>query len=220
MISVRNLSYGFPKTGFQFQVPSLDITAKIHVAIAGPSGSGKTTMLNLMAGILVPDSGEVVVDDRTISALSDAERRLFRLRKIGFVFQNFDLINYLSVENNILIAARLDPRVALKKTLRERAQELAVRVGVGHKLGHFPETLSQGEKQRVAIARALLLKPQIILADEATGNLDPDNKKLILDLLFSEAQIAGATLVAVTHDHELLDRFDRVVDFRTLLAHP
>lgn len=218
MIGLRDISFRFPAGGFHLQVETLDIAAKSHVAIAGPSGSGKTTILNLMAGILVPDAGTVAVDDRVISALPDAERRAFRLRKIGFVFQNFDLVNYLSVENNIMIAARIDPQVKLTAALRQRAQELAARVGIAGKLNHYPKMLSQGEQQRVAIARALLLQPQIVLADEATGNLDPDNKHLILDLLFSEAALVGATIVAVTHDHELLGRFDRVVDFRDLLV--
>ena len=218
MITLRDVSFRFPAGGFHLQIPALDIDVKSHVAIAGPSGSGKTTILNLVAGILVPTSGDVIIKDCKISALSDAERRAFRLRNIGFVFQNFDLVNYLSVENNILIAARIDPKLSLTRALRLRAQDLAARVGIGDKLGAYPEMLSQGEQQRVAIARALLLQPEIILADEATGNLDPDNKQAVMDLLISEAETVGATLVAVTHDHELLGRFDRVVDFRDLLA--
>lgn len=217
MISLRDISFCFPAGGFNLQVKAFDIAAKSLVAIAGPSGSGKTTLLNLMAGIMVPDAGTVAVDGRIISDLPDHERRAFRLRKIGFVFQNFDLVNYLTVENNILIAARIDPQLTLTAPLRQRAQELAGRVGIGTKLNHYPRMLSQGEQQRVAIARALLLQPQIVLADEATGNLDPDNKHLILDLLFSEAALAGATIVAVTHDHDLLGRFDSVVDFRDLV---
>ena len=215
MITLRDVSFRFPAGGFHLQIPALDIDAKSHVAIAGPSGSGKTTILNLVAGILVPSSGEVIVKDCAVSALSDQQ---FRLRNIGFVFQSFDLINYLSVKNNILVAARIDPTLSVTDALRSRAQDLAVRMGIGDKLDAYPGMLSQGEQQRVAIARALLLQPQIILADEATGNLDPDNKQAVMDLLIAEAHMAGATLVAVTHDHELLERFDRVVDFRDLLV--
>lgn len=218
MITLRDVSFRFAAGGFHLQIAALDIDAKSHVAIAGPSGSGKTTILNLLSGILVPTSGEVIVKDCAVSALSDQQRRAFRLRNIGFVFQSFDLINYLSVKNNILVAARIDPTLSVTDALRSRAQDLAVRMGIGDKLDAYPGMLSQGEQQRVAIARALLLQPQIILADEATGNLDPDNKQAVMDLLIAEAHMAGATLVAVTHDHELLERFDRVVDFRDLLV--
>lgn len=218
MITLRDVSFRFAAGGFHLQIPALDIDAKSHVAFAGPSGSGKTTILNLVAGILVPSSGEVLVKDCVVSALSDQQRRAFRLRNIGFVFQNFDLINYLSVKNNILVAARIDPTLSVTDALRSRAQNLAVRMGIGDKLDSYPGMLSQGEQQRVAIVRALLLQPQIILADEATGNLDPDNKQAVMDLLIAEARMAGATLVAVTHDHELLERFDRVLDFRDLLV--
>lgn len=218
MITLRDVSFRFAAGGFHLQIAALDIAAKSHVAIAGPSGSGKTTILNLVAGILVPSSGEVIVNNCAVSALSDQQRRAFRLRNIGFVFQRFDLINYLSVKNNILVAARIDPTLSVTDALRSRALDLAVRMGIGDKLDAHPGMLSQGEQQRVAIARALLLQPQIILADEATGNLDPDNKQAVMDLLIAEAHMASATLVAVTHDHELLERFDRVVDFRDLLV--
>ncbi len=218
MISLRDVAFRFPAGGFQLHIQQLDIATASHVAIAGPSGSGKTTILNLMAGILVPASGSVTVNGCQISALPDAERRVFRLQKIGFVFQNFDLVSYLSVLDNILIAARIDRRVSVTTALRSRARDLAAQVGIGDKCDVYPGMLSQGEQQRVAIARALLLQPDIILADEATGNLDPDNKAAIMDLLLSQAQSCGATIVAVTHDHDLLGRFHRVVDFRDLLV--
>ncbi len=218
MIELRDLSFRFPGGGFHLNVPALSIAAGGHVAIVGPSGTGKTTILNLMAGILVPNAGEVIVDGCDIAALSDGARRAFRLRRIGFVFQNFALVDYLSVEDNILVAARIDPTVKLTPSLRARARELASAVGMADKLARFPAMLSQGERQRTAIARALLMQPDIMLADEATGNLDPDNKGLILDLLFAQARKAEATVVAVTHDHDLLARFDRTVDFRELLV--
>jgi len=214
VISISNLSFGFPSGSFRLTIPELSVAAGAHIAIAGPSGTGKTTVLNLIAGILVPQQGSVTVDGQDIARLTDAERRQFRLTSIGFVFQNFALIDYLSVEENILTPARIHPALPLTPELRTRARTLADAVGMGDKLARYPARLSQGEQQRVAIARALLSRPRIILADEATGNLDPDNKVLILDLLFAQARDAGATVVAVTHDHALLPRFDRVVDFR------
>lgn len=216
MIAIANLEFTFPKGGFRLDVPQLNIAVGEHVAVAGPSGTGKSTLLNLIAGILVPDAGTVTVDQLAISALSDAARRGFRLQNIGFVFQNFALIDYLTVEGNILTPARIHPAFPLTPALRARARDLAAAVGMADKLARFPARLSQGEQQRVAIARALLSQPRIILADEATGNLDPANKRLILDLLFSQARDVGATMVAVTHDHDLLPRFDRTIDFRGL----
>lgn len=218
MIRLRDVTFAYPKDGFRLRIGELDIGAGQHVAVAGPSGTGKTTLLNLIAGLAVPLTGQVKVDGIDVSALPDAGRRAFRLNRIGFIFQNFALIDYLTVEDNILIPTRIHPALALTRDLRDRARMLAAAVGMADKMGRYPGHLSMGEQQRVAIARALLTRPAILLADEATGNLDPDNKGRILDLLFDQARHVGATVVAVTHDHDLLPRFDRVIDFRTLQA--
>jgi len=194
------------------------VAAGEKVAVVGPSGTGKTTLLNLLAGILLPSSGTVRVADRIVSDLTDAERRAFRISRIGFVFQNFELVDYLSAFENILYPYRIAPHLMLSPEVRARAEVLADKVGLTGKLGRKPDALSQGEQQRVAICRALLPGPDLVLADEATGNLDPRNKSLILDLLFEQAEAAGATLLAVTHDHDLLPRFDRVVDFSQFRA--
>jgi putative ABC transport system ATP-binding protein len=188
------------------------------VAVIGPSGSGKTTLLNLVAGILVPEQGTVHCDGSDISALSDSARRDFRISRIGFVFQDFELLDYLNVLDNVLHPYRITRTLKLTREVRERAGDLLQQMGLGDKLDRGVERLSQGEKQRVAICRALLPSPQIVLADEATGNLDPRNKGHILDLLFEAVQAHGATLLAVTHDHELLPRFDRTVDFNDFIA--
>jgi putative ABC transport system ATP-binding protein len=153
-----------------------------------------------------------------IGALSDAGRRAFRIRHIGFVFQDFELLDYLNVLDNILHPYRITGALRLDRTVRERAWRLAEGLGVGDKLARHPNHLSQGQKQRVAICRALLPRPRLLLADEATGNLDPRNKGRILDLLCDSVEAHGATLLAVTHDHELLPRFDRVVDFAQFQA--
>jgi putative ABC transport system ATP-binding protein len=181
--------------------------------VVGPSGTGKTTLLNLLSGILVPQAGQVTVAGTQVPGLGDAARRAFRIGTIGFIFQNFELAAYLSARDNILYPYRITDSLRLDAAAVARAEALAESAGLGAKLGRKPGALSQGEQQRVAICRALVTQPRLLLADEATGNLDPQNKDLILDLMFEQAAAAGATLLAVTHDHALLPRFDRVIDF-------
>jgi putative ABC transport system ATP-binding protein len=213
MIAIERLTFGYRDSEFHLSIPSLRVGLGEKLAVIGPSGSGKTTLLNLISGIITPTKGEVRVGDTNISALSDAHRRDFRIRNIGFVFQDFELLEYLNVLDNILHPYRITRALRLDRAVRAQAERLAVRMGIGDQLERRPNDLSQGEKQRVAICRALLPGPKLILADEATGNLDPRNKGRILDLLFDSVDAHGATLLAVTHDHELLPRFDRVVDF-------
>jgi ABC-type lipoprotein export system ATPase subunit len=203
---------------FSLHIPRLEIRAGERVAIIGPSGCGKTTLLALLTGILVPRSGQVVVAGREISSLGDAQRRRLRITRMGLVFQSLALVDYLNVLDNLLHCYRITNALRLDGEVRSRAQALAAELGIGDKLRRPVGALSQGERQRVAIGRALLTKPEILLADEATGNLDPANKGRILDLLFAQQDRDRSTLVAVTHDHELLPRFDRVVDFRELCA--
>lgn len=214
MIRIEGLSFRYPEADFHLRVPAFRIQDGEKVAVIGPSGSGKTTLLNLVAGILMPDSGSIQVNGIPVSELSDAECRNFRIANIGFVFQAFELIEYLDVLDNILHPYRITPALKLTPAVRAHAAGLAERMGIGDKLGRSINRLSQGEKQRVAICRALLPAPGLILADEATGNLDPRNKEQILALLFQNVIDHEATLLAVTHDHELLPRFDRVIDFR------
>ena len=213
MIDISALQFGYPDGDFRLEIPSFCVRPGEKFAVIGPSGSGKTTLLNLVSGIITPNSGEVRVAGTDIGGMGDAHRRAFRIRNIGFVFQDFELLDYLSVLDNILHPYRITGALRLDRKVRERAQWLAETLGVGDKLKRHPDHLSRGEKQRVAICRALLPEPQLLLADEATGNLDPPNKARILDLLFDMVDTHGATLLAVTHDHELLPRFDRVVDF-------
>lgn len=201
---------------FSLRIPWLEILPGERVAIIGPSGCGKTTLLGLLTGILVPRSGRVVVSGTEISRLADAERRRFRIKRMGLVFQSLALVEYLDVLDNILHAYRITNALRLDEAVRSRARSLASDLGLADKLRRPVGALSQGERQRVAIGRALLSKPEVLLADEATGNLDPANKGRILDLLFAQLERDRSTLVAVTHDHELLPRFDRVVDFREI----
>ena len=213
MISIHDLQFHYPDSEFRLAVPEFSVPSSERVAIVGPSGSGKTTLLNLLAGILAPDQGKIRVGEVNVSDLGDAGRRDFRISNIGFVFQDFELLDYLSIIDNILHPYRITGALKLTGEVRQRADHLAEQMGIAGHLKKHPGELSQGEKQRAAICRALLPNPRLILADEATGNLDPTNKNRILDLLFESAAAHDATLVAVTHDHELLPRFDRVVDF-------
>ncbi len=214
MITIRSLEFGYRTGEFRLNVPEFGVARSEKVAVIGPSGSGKTTLLNLIAGILTPITGTINVGDVPVNQLSDAERRDFRITNVGFVFQDFELLDYLNVLDNILHPYRITRALMLNKDVRARALMLAEAMGIGDKLKRFANDLSQGERQRAAICRALLPHPKVILADEATGNLDPSNKTRILDLLFQSVEEHDTTLLAVTHDHELLKRFDRVVDFQ------
>ncbi len=218
MIELKDLRFQYPHSSFALALAPTRVESREHIALVGPSGCGKTTLLNLLAGVLLPDGGNIVVDGERIEQLSDADRRDFRVRRLGLVFQNFELLDYLTVRDNILLPVRIGRGLSVTGALDERAALLAERLGIADKLNRHPQQLSQGERQRVAIARALLLEPSLILADEPTGNLDPANKFVVLDLLLDYAREHQATLLAVTHDHALLDRFDRVADFSDLNA--
>ncbi len=214
MIKIENLEFHYDAGDFRLLIPELTVPQAEKTAFIGPSGSGKTTLLNLVAGIFLPRAGMVTVDAFIVSKLNDSERRNFRIQNIGFVFQDFELIDYLNVLDNILHPYRITGALTLDMDVRARAVQLAEEMGIADKLKRHPGDLSQGEKQRVAICRSLLPSPKVVLADEATGNLDPANKTKILDLLFRSVEAHGATLLAVTHDHELLSRFNRVIDFQ------
>ena len=213
MIRMQMLTFFYPNTDFRLHIPELTVAEAQKVAIIGPSGAGKTTLLHLIAGILTPQAGSVHVDNVHVNALSDARRRDFRITTIGFIFQDFALLDYLNVLDNILHPYRITGALRLRRDVRARAIKLAAEMGIGDKLQRRPEALSQGEKQRVAICRALVSCPKLILADEATGNLDPANKTRILELLCRTVEAHNATLVAVTHDYDLLGYFNRVIDF-------
>ena len=216
MIRVDKLNFSYAQGDFQLNLEQLEIADAEHLAIIGPSGSGKSTLLSLLAGILRPSSGRIRVDELALESLSDAQSRDFRLKGIGFVFQNFEMIEYLNGLDNVLNPYRMNPSLKLTKEVRERAKDLMLRTGLAEQLEKYPSTMSQGELQRLAICRALIAKPKYILADEPTGNLDPKNKHKSLDLIFKLIDQEGATLIAVTHDHSILDRFQRILDFNDM----
>lgn len=214
MIQVSDLEFRYGEGEFRLRISDLAVERGMTVAFIGPSGSGKTTLLNLIAGIIVPRVGRIVTNDVDVTRLSDAERRSFRITKIGLVFQEFELLEYLSVLDNILLPYRINPSLQLEKSVRERAEGLAEQMGIANQLRRYPSKLSQGERQRAAVCRAVLPEPTLLLADEPTGNLDPANKGRVLDILFDYVAENGATLLTVTHDHDLLPRFQRVIDFK------
>ena len=184
---------------------SLQIKRSESVAIVGRSGSGKTTLLGLLAGLDTPSEGEVVLEGKTISRLSEDQRAALRARRVGFVFQSFQLLPALSALENVMLPLELadfaDPAA--------RARDLLERVGLGDRLTHTPRQLSGGEQQRVAIARAFACEPVILFADEPTGNLDNQTGQEIQDLLMALNREQGTTLVMVTHDETLAARCQR-----------
>ena len=188
----------------------LEIEAGESVAILGPSGSGKSTLLALMAGLDRPSEGEVVVDGEPIQALSEDALALLRRRKIGFVFQSFQLLGNLTARENVMLPIELldEPDAPA------RADRLLAAVGLAERGHHYPTQLSGGEQQRVAIARAFATRPPILLADEPTGNLDSANGDRVLSLLDELRRELGTTLVLVTHDRSVAARADRLVHLR------
>ncbi len=214
MIELKDIEFRYGEGPFSLRVPALTIERGEQVAVIGPSGSGKTSLLNLIAGVLVPHAGEIRVGENVLNRMGDAQRRAFRIARVGMVFQEFELLEYLRVWDNMLLPYRIHPALKLDEETRQSIRTLAERVGVGKFLHRFPSKLSQGERQRVAICRALGTRPGLILADEPTGNLDPATSQTIVDLLLEQAKTREATVLMVTHDHGLLDRFQRVVDLK------
>ncbi len=214
MLQMRNITRSYE--GSNRSVLALDeVTAEVNggdfVSVIGPSGSGKTTLLLTIGGLARPSSGEVLVNGSSVYSLSSEERALLRLRMIGFVFQTFNLLPYLSALENVCVPLALGG-----KTRREqkcRATDLLVRMGLESRLMHLPGELSVGECQRVALARALANQPSILLADEPTGNLDPECTDEIIRY-FEDLHRDGMTIIMVTHDHDAARRASRQLCLR------
>lgn len=213
MISIRDLHFQYPgDSGFMLHIPKLSIQSGEKVAIVGPSGSGKTTLISLISGMLRPGSGEITVSDVEVSSANDDALREFRISKIGFVFQEFDLLEYLNVRENILLPFFINPVMTINSEVDDCASGLAEQFGLQGKLFRLPSELSQGERQRVAICRALVTQPLIIIADEPTANLDASTAKVAMDILLENVRIQGKTLLMITHDRTLFPCFDQVID--------
>jgi len=184
---------------------NMEIKESESVAIVGSSGSGKSTLLGLLAGLDINTSGEIFLYNNNFSNQNEEQRALVRGQYVGFIFQSFHLLPSLQAIENVMLPAELKG----DKDARKKAEILLEKVGLSHRLTHYPNQLSGGEQQRVAIARAFASNPKILFADEPTGNLDEENGKLIIKLLFDLNQSQGTTLVMVTHDNELAKMCER-----------
>ncbi len=187
----------------------LDIERGTFIALLGASGCGKSTLLNLLGGIDRPDAGQIYINGCCLTGMSEQERTRFRRHHIGFVFQFFNLIPTLTVEENLLLPLELTGKKSLHQ--RDQALELLDQVGLGERRYSFPEQLSGGEQQRLAIARALVHQPLVLLADEPTGNLDTATGEQVLERLLALHRQAGTTIVMVTHSREVAARADRIL---------
>lgn len=219
-IIARDLHFSYPTrpgdTPFALQLPHWEVPRGGRVALYGPSGCGKSTLLNLIAGVLPLAQGSLEVAGRQLRDLADAERRAHRIRSLGFVFQDYPLVDHLSAVENVLFPFRLNPALQLDAAARTRARTLLDELGLGDKPHRRPRALSQGERQRVAIARALVTQPTIVLADEPTAGLDPARSTAVLTLLEQLCEERGVTLLLVSHDPSVLARFDHTLEVGAL----
>jgi putative ABC transport system ATP-binding protein len=216
MIIAERLGQTYTSLGRRLTVLSdinLAVESQGFVAIAGPSGSGKTTLLGLLAGLDRPTAGTVLLDNQDLSSLTEDQRARLRAEKVGFVFQNFQLIPTLTAFENVLVPVELRRSLGSYEGggAEERALGLLDRVGLEDRIHHYPAQLSGGEQQRVALARAFANQPKILFADEPTGNLDTATGRTVIDLLVRLNSEEKTTLVLVTHDPELASRAHRIV---------
>jgi putative ABC transport system ATP-binding protein len=218
MIVARNLTQRYRRAGGDppltvLEGVDLDVATGQVVAVLGPSGSGKTTLLGLLAGLDRASEGSVILDGVALDALDEDARAALRAERVGFVFQSFQLVPTLTALENVLVPLELLPagRAPAPPEAEARARDLLARVGLAERLDHYPAQLSGGEQQRVGLARAFAAGPQLLFADEPTGNLDRATGRAVADLLFDLNRESGTTLVIVTHDLELARRAGRIV---------
>ena len=198
---------------FTLFVEKLQLDAGEALCFFGPSGCGKSTLLKVIAGALVPSDGNISICGRDLLSLSDEERKAHRIRNVGFVFQDFPLVNYLSALENVLLPYRINPALSLQPEDKQRAQSLLETFGLGDKYSRRPDQLSQGERQRVAIARSLITEPKLILADEPTAGLDPERSQQVMDFLLEHLEKHNVAVICVTHDPSVRARFHRALRF-------
>jgi putative ABC transport system ATP-binding protein len=212
MLDVRNLtkSYGGPSGRRVLDGVQLRVQPGEYVAIVGESGVGKSTLLNLVAGLDVPDAGQILLEDRDLATLDEDARTRLRRARMGFVFQAFHVLPHLTVARNVALPLALNGQSGA--AAEARVQELLEAVGLGQRGGSLPRELSGGELQRVAVARALAHRPALVLADEPTGNLDPDNAAMILEILRAQIKRDNAAGVLVTHSATAAATTDRVYE--------
>ncbi len=218
MIRIKNLDFAYPDGRFSLHVDALDFAEGGRFCLRGPSGSGKTTLVNIIAGILKPTAGSVTVAGQEISRSRDKANREFRLNNIGFIFQNFELLDYLNVEQNILLPFSIGRKMKVTPDVRRRIDASLERMGIADKKRVYPGQLSQGEQQRVAICRAVVNEPALIIADEPTANLDERNAANVIDLIGELLDRKRATFLMVTHDRSFDEFFDDLVDIDAIAS--
>lgn len=218
MIRLENIAMKYNDNGNEIvalKLKKLELEEGKQIAFIGASGSGKTTLFNIISGMIVPTTGEAFINDIDITKLSETERDLFRANHIGYIFQDFNLFNEFTVLQNILFPLSFSKTYS-KKEMIDISKDALKSVGIEEKINQKVKTLSGGEKQRVAIARSIANAPDIILADEPTGNLDYKNGAKIMEILTKVAKEKKATLIVITHNNSQLEMFDKVCDIEKM----
>lgn len=214
ILQIRDLHFQYPASDFKIEISDIKITQGSKIAISGKSGSGKTTLIHLISGILRPQSGEILFYDKSITDMNDKEIRKHRISNIGFIFQEFELLEYLNVMDNLILPYKINKSLVVDSEIKDKAKEIANRIGIGNKLDQHPKQLSGGERQRLAIARALITSPPLIIADEPTGNLDEKTSNIVMDEITDQVSYTNSTLIMISHNNELISSFDEIIDIQ------
>ena len=214
ILQIRDLHFQYPASDFKIEISDIKITQGSKIAISGKSGSGKTTLIHLISGILKPQSGEILFYNKSITDMNDKEIRKHRISNIGFIFQEFELLEYLNVMDNLILPYKINKSLVLDAGIKDKAKEIANRIGIGNKLDQHPKQLSGGERQRLAIARALITSPTLIIADEPTGNLDEKTSNIVMDEITDQVSYTNSTLIMISHNNELISSFDEIIDIQ------
>ena len=214
ILQIRDLHFQYPASDFKIEISDIKITQGSKIAISGKSGSGKTTLIHLISGILKPQSGKILFYDESITDMNDKEIRKHRISNIGFIFQEFELLEYLNVMDNLVLPYKINKSLVLDAEIKDKAKEIANRIGIGNKLDQHPKQLSGGERQRLAIARALITSPPLIIADEPTGNLDEKTSNIVMDEITDQVSYTNSTLIMISHNNELISSFDEIIDIQ------
>ena len=214
ILQISDLHFQYPASDFKIEISNIKITQGSKIAISGKSGSGKTTLIHLISGILKPQSGEILFFDKSITDMNDKEIRKHRISNIGFIFQEFELLDYLNVMDNLILPYKINKSLSLDEEIKNKAKEIANRIGIGNKLDQHPKQLSGGERQRLAIARALITSPPLIIADEPTGNLDDKTSNIVMDEITDQVSYTNSTLIMISHNNELISSFDEIIDIQ------
>ena len=214
ILQIRDLHFQYPASDFKIEISNIKITQGSKIAISGKSGSGKTTLIHLISGILKPQSGEILFFDKSITDMNDNDIRKHRISNIGFIFQEFELLDYLNVMDNLILPYKINKSLSLDEEIKNKAKEIANRIGIGNKLDQHPKQLSGGERQRLAIARALITSPPLIIADEPTGNLDNKTSNIVMDEITDQVSYTNSTLIMISHNNELISSFDEIIDIQ------